>query len=176
MAWLGIIDAGRNSAYKALKKGHSLGLSSGGIAEIFECTSEHETIVMEDRKGFVKLAMQTGAKLVPCYLFGNTKALTCLTDSAGRLQRLSRKLRASITLFWGRFFLPIPYRVPISGVMGLPLDVPFDENPSRELVNEYHAKFIARLNELFDEHKHAYGWADRELIVKWSVYTSKLCQ
>ena len=33
----------------------------------------HEAIVLQDRKGLVKLAIRTGAALVPCYLFGNTK-------------------------------------------------------------------------------------------------------
>ena len=36
-------------------------------------------------------------------------------------------MRASVTLFWGRYFLPIAYRVPIYGVMGDPIEVPLLE-------------------------------------------------
>ena len=31
----------------------------------------------------------------------------------GILRRISRRIRASLLLFYGRFFLPIPYRQPL---------------------------------------------------------------
>jgi len=39
-------------------------------------------------------------------------------DKFGILEGLSRLLRVSICVFWGRWGLPIPYRVPILGVLG----------------------------------------------------------
>ena len=38
-------------------------------------------------------------------------------------------------------------------------------NPSRELVQEYHAKFVAALQALFDEQKHCVGWEHKTLLI-----------
>ncbi|CAG2176950.1 unnamed protein product [Oppiella nova] len=49
-------------------------------------------------------------------------------------------------LFYGRglFGLPgiLPYRVPITTVVGKPMDVPLIPEPSREQIAEYHRKYI----------------------------------
>lgn len=37
--------------------------------------------------------------------------------------------------------------------MGRPIDVPKVENPSAELIDQYHEKFYQSLRELFDNHK-----------------------
>eukprot|EP00743_Colponemidia_sp_Colp-15_P004639 GILK01004999.1.p1 GENE.GILK01004999.1~~GILK01004999.1.p1 ORF type:complete len:357 (+),score=33.95 GILK01004999.1:83-1153(+) len=163
---LGMIPADRDSAKLALSRGESVGISSGGIAEIFETHQDDQVVVLRDRTGFVRLAMQTGALLVPAYIFGNTELLDCITDSSGYLQRLSRKLRVSVTLFWGRFFLPVPYRKPVVAVMADPIPVPHLQNPSADLIAEYHGKFLSSLQELFDTHKASYGWAHKKLIIK----------
>lgn len=82
-----------------LNKNRTLGISTGGVAEVFETTFEgNEVIVLKSRKGLVKLAFSTGAALVPCYLLGNTHLLSlwCGGDpkSFGNrtLQWISRKL------------------------------------------------------------------------------------
>ena len=69
-------------------------------------------------------------------------------------------------LFWGRFLLPLPYRIPIVGVMAKPIPVTKCENPSAEDVDRVHAILVEEMVKLFDEHKEAYGWGDKTLIVK----------
>lgn len=67
------------------------------MAEVFETNSPtgDETIFLKSRKGIVKLAFETGASLVPCYLFGNTKLLSLWTG--GPLgHNIFRKLSRSI--------------------------------------------------------------------------------
>ncbi len=53
-----------------------------------------EVIVLKSRKGLIKLAFRTGASLVPCYLFGNTKLFSLFTGGSlhSFFKRLSRKL------------------------------------------------------------------------------------
>merc|ERR1711933_236696 len=102
----------------------------GGIAEIFELRPDREAAYLRKRKGFVKLALESGASLVPCYTLGNSTVYDALTSK--HLQSLSRKVRASVTLFWGRFFLPIPYRRPICFLMADPIDLPKIEQPSEQ--------------------------------------------
>lgn len=57
----------------ACHRGWSIGISSGGVAEIFEANNPDEVILMKERKGFIKLALKTGVPVAPCYIFGNTK-------------------------------------------------------------------------------------------------------
>ena len=168
MTWIGCIKANASDIKHELLSGRSVGLSSGGIAELFASTKDQETIIIRNRKGFIRLAMETNAKIVPCYLFGNTQALHCLSDSGGIMQTISRKIQASITFFWGRFGLPIAYRTPILAVMGRPINVTYhkDDPIPTEEINQNHADFVTKLEELFDRHKAAYGWANKKLNVR----------
>lgn len=69
-------------------------------------------------------------------------------------------------LFWGRFFLPIPYRTPIVGVMAKPIPVVQCDNPSNEEIDRLHEQLLVAMQELFDSHKNAYGWGDKKLLIK----------
>jgi 1-acyl-sn-glycerol-3-phosphate acyltransferase len=166
LTWAGCISASRDVALKELMRGESLGVSSGGIAEIFETNGQHETIILKNRFGLAKLALRTGAALVPCFVFGNSEALSLWYDNRGILQFLSRKFRVSLFFFWGRWGLPIPYRTSITGVMGEPMEVQKKENPTDDEVMELHFRFMKAMKELFDTHKTAYGWPHRDLIIK----------
>ena len=92
---MGAIDAGRASAGAALAKGRTVGISSGGVAEVFETNSKDgtETIILSNRKGLVKLALRHGADIVPCFLYGNTAALSVWYDPFGVMRAISRKVR-----------------------------------------------------------------------------------
>lgn len=81
---------------ETLKGGHSVGLVPGGIAEMFSSTvladkSGNEVMAVRRRKGFVRIALQQGAQIVPCYCFGNSKIFTCYSNDF--LAGISRKLR-----------------------------------------------------------------------------------
>lgn len=122
MCSIGVIDASRESSTKALNNNLTIGISTGGVAEVFETNSQpnEETIILKNRIGLIKLALRTGADLVPCYLFGNTELFTLFTGnktSHSFLKKLSRKIGFAVIVFWGRFGLPIPYRKPVFGVM-----------------------------------------------------------
>lgn len=166
---MGAIDAGRKSAGAALAAGRTIGISSGGVAEIFETNSTDgtETIILNNRKGLVKLALRHGAAIVPCYLFGNTAALSVWYDPFGVMRSISRKFGFALILFWGRLGLPIPYRVPILGAVGVPIEVPkCDGEPTKEDIETYHAKLLTGEAELFDDTKALYGWQDKSLVVR----------
>lgn len=41
-----------------------------GIAEIYACDTEKEMVVLKNRKGFIRLALQTSTPIVPVYCLG----------------------------------------------------------------------------------------------------------
>jgi hypothetical protein len=153
-----------------LRDNKTIGISTGGVAEIFETNSPtgDEVIVLQSRKGIVKLAFQTGASLVPCYLFGNTKLLSLWTGGAwghGFFRNLSRRLGVALIVFWGRFLLPIPYRVPILGTMAKAIPVPKKDNPTEEEIDAVHKQLLEAMVKMFDKYKGAYGWEKKKLVI-----------
>jgi hypothetical protein len=106
MGIFNLIDASAGSLRKHLRSGGSVLIYVGGIAELFKTCRNEERLYLKNRKGFIKLALTEGVDVVPAYLFGNSSILSVLNH--GPLASLSRKLQASLTLFWGKFYLPIP--------------------------------------------------------------------
>lgn len=48
---------------------------------------------------------------------------------------------------------PIPRRLPITTVVGAPIDVMKNQSPTDNEIDELHKKFIENLRKLFDDHK-----------------------
>ena len=86
----------------------------GGVAEIFLSTPGRHSIVFLKRRGLCKLSIETGAQLVPCYVFGGTDFFNNLATDDGFFANMSRKMRMGLTIFWGPYGLPIPYAPKVS--------------------------------------------------------------
>ena len=82
-----------------------------------------ERIVLRDRKGFVRIAVEEGIDggIVPVYHFGNTSVFDFVPQS---LQRTSRRLRSALGFLVGRWGLPVPRRAELFMVSGPPVPVP----------------------------------------------------
>lgn len=170
---MGVIDASRQTARKAVEEGESLGISTGGVAEVFETNEDDECIVLKQRIGLVKLAIRTGADLVPCYLFGNTELLGCWAGEGipqGRniLEKISRKIGFALIIIHGRFGLPIPRRIPVLGVMGKPIPTYQIkcEEPTQEQIDTIQKLLLDEMDEIFERYKGLYGWKEKKLIIK----------
>ena len=71
-----------------------------------------------------------------------------------------------VVAFWGRFLLPIPYREPILGLMGTPIEVPKKDDPTDEEITHYHNILMDEMVKLFDKYKAVYGWEHKKLIIR----------
>lgn len=150
----GLIDASAKSLRSHLSKGGVEGscvLYTGGIAELFRCSDTQEQLILKKRKGFIKLALQTGADVVPLYFFGNTSVLSVLTHPF--LESISRKYQVSLTLFWGVWGLPIPRPHKILYVRGPPLGLPHIPTPTDEDIDKWHAKYVSEVERIFNKYK-----------------------
>jgi len=163
MTLYGVVPVDRHSIEKAVRQGKCVGIVPDGVAGIFKTSSDKELVAMKDRKGIARLALRTGTPIVPAYSFGNTAVFSCWYDSFGILETISRKAQASFFLFWGRFGLPIPRRVNVTMAFGRVIEVPKVENPTEEQIDEVHQKIIAATKQMFDVHKAALGWGDKEM-------------
>lgn len=154
----GYVDARRSVADAALNAGKSIFVVVGGEEEsIYDFTNTHEDVlVLQNRKGFVRLALRHGAHLLP--VFGINNADTFKTYSLGmELRRwIQKRFKIALPIFHGRFFTPLPYNIPITVVIGEPIETPKPSQPgakpNEELVDEYHQKYIAALKKLHSLH------------------------
>jgi 1-acyl-sn-glycerol-3-phosphate acyltransferase len=148
------------------KKEHNVGVVLDGIAGMFHSgAATQETAYLKQRKGIVKVALRAGVPLVPVYAFGHSELYTVVVDPLGLLKRLSLALDTALVPYFGRFgwFLGPPYRIPITMCCGEPVLCPRTAEPTKEQINEYHQKLLDSYQELFDQHKAAYGWGGKVL-------------
>lgn len=164
----GLIDASAPSLTKHLARGGvegSVVLYAGGIAELFKCSTTEERLYLKARKGFIKLALRTGADVIPQYFFGNTSVLSIIQNRF--LETLSRKYQVSLTIFWGRWGLPIPRQHKIMYVRAPPMGMPHIKNPTDEDVDKWHKKYMDEISRIFEKYKHRVPhYADKELIIE----------
>lgn len=171
---IGIVDASRHIARKAIEEDGSIGISTGGVAEVFETNEDNECVLLKERIGMIKLAIRTGSILVPCYLFGNTKLLNCWAGEGlplggkSYLEKISRKIGFALIFIYGRFGLPIPFRKPVMGVSGKGIHTKHlkCEDPTLEQVQEIQGLLLEEMQRIFDKHKHLYRWEEKKLIIK----------
>eukprot|EP00808_Paulinella_micropora_P014233 g76773.t1 len=117
-------------------------------------TSEKkEVLFARNRKGFIKMALRTGAEIVPVYFFGNTSVLSVISNPT--LRSIARHTGVTLTFFWGRWFSLVPRPNKLLGVLGTPLGIPEipDPNPSQEKIDEYHKKYLEEVRRLFETYK-----------------------
>lgn len=138
----------------------------GGAAESLEAIPDKYRLILRNRKGFVKIAIETGASLVPVFSFGENNLFNQLSNPNGSfLRRFQEKLKKTTAigfpawygkgLFENSFgFLPLKNNV--NTVVGKPIYVKKNSNPTREEVNELHDVYISELVKLFDDHKDKY--------------------
>ncbi|XP_016309134.1 diacylglycerol O-acyltransferase 2-like isoform X2 [Sinocyclocheilus anshuiensis] len=145
--------------------GNAVVIIIGRAEESLTSSPGVNTLVMKHRKGFVRLALEHGADLVPVYSFGENELFPQVVLSEGSVGRRLQALFKQITgfapcLFTGGRWLLLPYRHPVTTVVGRPIIVPQVDSPSQEQVDHYHSLYMKALSELFHRHKTSCGLAD----------------
>ena len=166
MTAFGVINVSGKTITRALEAGTCVGTVPDGIAGIFSMNKRplEEVVKLKHRKGIAKLALRTGHPIVPAYSVGNTAAFSAWFDPFGILERVSRAVQASLFVYWGRFFLPIPRRANVTMLIGRPIVVEKVLDPTDAQVDAVHQRLLREMAELFDEHKASLGWGHRAIV------------
>eukprot|EP00415_Alexandrium_ostenfeldii_P001130 UN1130 len=164
--WTRCIDASRPVAARALKHGHSLMVIPGGEMEMIRTTKGREQVCLSTRLGFVKLALQANAALVPCYAFGCVDLYDTFSVLHAPREWLRKKLGICIPLYRGLVGV-LPKRVPVNVVMGKPIELACASagSPTDDEIVAAHRTYVEALRALFNEHKAEFGYGNRELEV-----------
>ncbi|XP_068600577.1 2-acylglycerol O-acyltransferase 3b [Brachionichthys hirsutus] len=143
-------------------KANAVVIVIGGAAESLASSPGVNTVVVKQRKGFVRIALEFGADLVPVYSFGENELFKQVIFSDGSLGRKLQDLFKVILgfapcLFVGESMMFIPYRTPVTIVVGSPISVPKSVTPTEEEIDHYHRLYVDGLTKLFHEHKVSCG-------------------
>ena len=151
------------STVRRLLRDRSVAICPEGIAGTFHGAArgdDDETLFLASRRGFVRVAIQAGAPLLPVYHIGASQLLRFVG-----WPRLSRWLRATVGFWCGVWGSPLPHRHDVVTVVGEPIDVVQCDDPPPDQVEAVHAAFCEAMVALFDSHKHLLGreWEGKKM-------------
>lgn len=163
--WTYCVDASRETARRNLAAGHSLLVYPGGEREQILTRRGAHVLYLMKRRGFVRLALEMGADLVPVYAFGDTDLYDHSAFALGLRKWLVHKCGVAVPLISGSIGI-LPHRTPIRIVVGEPIPHGCaDGCPTPDQVDAAHAAYVAALRALFDKHKARCGYPDAELVI-----------
>jgi 1-acyl-sn-glycerol-3-phosphate acyltransferase len=158
---LGCIDADKSTCNRALKDGMSLYLLPGGLQEQTLSVNDKETVFLKKRKGFVKLAIEHQATLVPIFCFGEAKAYKMIKWWQPFSIFLANNFRIGMPLYYGEHGIPILDRAinkKYDYVFGKPiLTKQYEGKVTQDIIDDVHQQFIQELKDLYEENKKQFG-------------------
>lgn len=168
---MGLASVSKESCLNLLSKGGRNGegmgrgitIVIGGARESLEMQPGTLRLVIRCRKGFVKLAVQSGADLVPVLCFGENEIYDQLDPAQHprlhKFQLFFKKITGFTTpVFHARGIFNydvgiMPYRRPMNIVVGRPVRVEKQVEPDFDYVNKIHAQYVKELQLIYDTWK-----------------------
>eukprot|EP00197_Chlamydomonas_leiostraca_P008692 CAMPEP_0202861122 /NCGR_PEP_ID=MMETSP1391-20130828/2626_1 /ASSEMBLY_ACC=CAM_ASM_000867 /TAXON_ID=1034604 /ORGANISM="Chlamydomonas leiostraca, Strain SAG 11-49" /LENGTH=305 /DNA_ID=CAMNT_0049540451 /DNA_START=233 /DNA_END=1150 /DNA_ORIENTATION=+ len=169
----GLLAASKGAIRNALTRGagESVLLVPGGAAEALVAAPGTYNTLAGKRRGFVHMALETGASIVPVFAFGETDMYWTHIPARGSL--LARVLRAvkgvcgfAVVLFWGVGFFHghgiMPRAVPLTTVVGAPIKVdkwagPKEGQEYSDQVEALHKQYCTAITTLWEQYKDQYA-------------------
>lgn len=157
LLWAGFIDAGRASCTRAIRAGFSLALCPGGASEALHVNGVDDILLLSERKGFIRMAIENGLSIVPIFSFNENGEYSCIqSHQSSWLNRpIVQLLRKRIQRIIG-WSVPLvthifPARVNVTVVYGRPVSFPKVPNPSASLIYDAMNQYKQALTDLYNE-------------------------
>ncbi|XP_073812551.1 diacylglycerol O-acyltransferase 2-like [Musca autumnalis] len=145
---------------------NAVSLLVGGAHEAIDCHPGTYILTLKKRKGFVKIAIKSGAPIVPSFSFGEVDILDQKDNPPGsKLRNVQLSVKNSLgiapLIVTGRGLLKngiglLPHRKRIVQVIGSPIEVEKMDNPDAKYVEEIHKKVMDSVQEMFEKYKYQY--------------------
>ncbi|KAI8347184.1 diacylglycerol acyltransferase-domain-containing protein [Choanephora cucurbitarum] len=170
---LGLASVSRRSCESILKSGpgRSIVIVIGGAAESLNARPGTTDLVLRKRLGFIRLAIKNNAPLVPIFSFGENDLYEQVDNTKGsKIFQYQKKMQSllgfTMPLFHARGIFNydvglIPFRHPITTIVGKPIPVPALEEgqtePTEQQLQEVQALYIDELQSIYDKYKDVYA-------------------
>jgi len=159
----GVIDAARYNARAALDEGYSIALVPGGATEALYAMPGRSDVYIRRRKGFIKLAIETGSDLVPVYSFGESELYGQMSASFPFVQKIQKKFQAVFGISLPMITNILPRKVAIVSVAAHPITVKKNPNPTDAEINEVLEEYIKSLERVYYKFADKYGAKGQKL-------------
>ena len=178
----GCLDAGRPTLTRAIQRGENIMLLPGGSKELLltDGASTTTQLVLLDRTGFVRLAIEHGLDLVPGFCFGEKWVHDRVLLPAPLRRQLYRRFRLAGAVLigrWGTFLGKVTSAdgkpLSLGHVWGAPIRVTRQAEPTAACIAEVHAAFVGEVRRIFDTYKSRFGYADGETLELVSAKSAK---
>jgi len=170
---VGGIEVSKDALLTTLSRGPgwSIAIVPGGAQEALDAVNGTMRLTILKRKGFVRIALRTGTSLVPVLAFGendlyvSTKGLKRMFFMRMWTKYLKKCYGLASPIAMGRGVFNtqcpdpfmIPFRKPVTTVVGRPLVLPRLPDPMESDVDYWHGKYIDSLKDLWDQTSPKYG-------------------
>ncbi|KAN0065881.1 diacylglycerol O-acyltransferase 1 [Thecaphora frezii] len=166
---MGICSVSRRSCEAILRKGNgnAIAIVVGGASESLNARPGTADLTLRRRLGFIKIAIRNGADLVPVFSFGENDVYEQLSNEKGtKVYALQKRFQSlfgfTLPIFHGRGIFNysiglMPYRHPIVSVVGRPIHVTKNPDPTKEEVEEVQRQYIEELMNIWETWKDAYA-------------------
>ncbi|KAL9092454.1 MAG: hypothetical protein Q9159_000801 [Coniocarpon cinnabarinum] len=182
---IGMASVSRESCTNLLSKGgrngegmgRAITIVVGGAREALDAKPDTLKLVLKRRKGFVKLAIRTGADLVPVLGFGENDLYDQFDPAKHpRVHKwqlwIKKMLGFTTPLFHGRGVFNydiglMPYRRPVNLVVGRPITIEQQVKPDEAYVEKVHQRYAEELARIWRDNRDEFApdmTADLEII------------
>jgi 1-acyl-sn-glycerol-3-phosphate acyltransferase len=142
----GILPASPENGRALLNEGHLLAVAPGGMREALRPSTERKHVLWDKRKGFVRLAIQTGAPIVPVAC---PSADFMYTVYENRLTKLAyKKLKFPVPVARGMGLTLVPRPVRLTTYVGEPIAIPAGANDDQETIDAIHGQVTEAIEAL----------------------------
>ncbi|XP_024403325.1 diacylglycerol O-acyltransferase 2 [Physcomitrium patens] len=146
---IGIMPASKENIVDKLRNKDHVTIAVGGVREVCLGTQvDADVLYIKRRRGFLQIAMDEGAGVVPVYAFNENQLFK--HDPRFLLdfwQWVNNYVKIGVPFMRGYFNLPMPYSKELLLVFGEPLFSKEDES-----IEDFHARYVESLTQLFERY------------------------
>mmetsp|Transcript_24079 Transcript_24079/g.27488 ORF Transcript_24079/g.27488 Transcript_24079/m.27488 type:complete len:505 (+) Transcript_24079:149-1663(+) len=169
-SWLKCAPVEKSYFREKLQRKESFIFVPGGLQEVFlmdPSRPQELALYLKQRKGFIKMALETGTPVCPVFCFGLNGCYAYYLQRGPIITKVSRLIGFLPLLFFGRWSIPCgtPKPQKLHVVFGKPIEFPCKgKNIKEDDLNYYHELFLRELEDLFERHKvNEDGYRERKL-------------